>query len=162
MNHESYADDYIRDILGTTRTIAMVGASANWKRPSHFAMKYLQKRGYKVIPVNPGQAGGEILGETVYATLGDIPEPVDMVDCFRNSDAMVPIAEDAIRIGAKILWMQLGVINDEAARLVEAAGLKVVMNRCPKIEFGRLNGEIGWLGVNSNVISSKRRKRIER
>jgi predicted CoA-binding protein len=151
-----YSDAYIRGILEDTKVIAMVGASANWKRPSYFAMKYLQKKGYRVIPVNPGHAGGEILGETVYADLESIPEKVDMVDCFRASEAIPPIAESAVKIGAEVLWMQLGVRNDEAAALAEAAGLKVVMDRCPKIEYGRLNRELGWSGVNTGVISSKR------
>jgi len=160
MNHDEYADSYILGILRAVRTIAMVGASPNWNRPSFFAMKYLQEKGYRVIPVNPVAAGQEILGEKVHASLGDIGEPVDMVDCFRNSDAIPPIADDAIAIGAKVLWMQLGVRHDEAARKAEAAGLKVVMNRCPKIEFGRLSGEIGWLGVNTGVISSKRKREV--
>ena len=158
MNHDSYSDDYIRGILDSVCVIAMVGASANSVRPSYFAMKYLLQKGYKVIPINPGQAGKEILGQTVYAKLRDIPEPVDMVDIFRASDAVGPIVEDAIAIGAKVVWMQLGVRNDEAARRAEEAGLRVVMNRCPKIEYGRLSGEIGWSGVNRNTISSKRPK----
>ncbi len=158
MNHDAYDDDYIRAILDETKTIAMVGASANSNRPSYFAMKYLQGKGFRVIPVNPGQAGKTILGETVYATLEEIPEPIDMVDCFRSSDAIPAIAEQAIAIGAKVLWTQLGVRNDAAAATAEAAGLKVVMNRCPKIEYGRLSGEIAWVGVNTKVISSKRQK----
>jgi len=160
MNHDDYPDSYILGILRSVRTIAMVGASPNWNRPSFFAMKYLQEKGYRVIPVNPVAAGQEILGEKVHASLREIPEDIDMVDCFRNSDAIPPIADDAIAIGAKVLWMQLGVRHDEAARKAEAAGLKVVMNRCPKIEFGRLSGEIGWLGVNTGVISSKRKREV--
>lgn len=160
MNHESYPDAYIREILRSVKTIAMVGASSNWNRPSFFAMKYLQAKGFRVIPVNPREEGNEILGEKAYASLRDIPDQIDMVDCFRPSAAIPPIAEDAIAIGAKVLWMQLGVRHDEAAAKAEAAGLKVVMNRCPKIEYGRLSGEIGWLGVNTNVISSKRHKRV--
>ena len=112
MNHDSYSDDYIRGILDSVCVIAMVGASANSVRPSYFAMKYLLQKGYKVIPINPGQAGKEILGQTVYARLRDVPEPVDMVDIFRASDAVGPIVEDAIAIGAKVVWMQLGVRND--------------------------------------------------
>ena len=158
MNHDSYSDDYIRGILDSVRVIAMVGASANSVRPSYFAMKYLLQKGYKVIPINPGQAGKAILGQTVYARLRDVPEPVDMVDIFRASDAVGPIVEDAIAIGAKVVWMQLGVRNDEAARRAEDAGLRVVMNRCPKIEYGRLSGEIAWSGVNRNTISAKRPK----
>ena len=134
----------------------MVGASANTSRPSYFAMKYLKQKGFRVIPVNPGQAGKEILGETVYASLGDIEEPVDIVDIFRTSDAALGITREAIAIGAKVVWMQLGVRNDEAARLAEEAGLQVVMNRCPKIEYGTLSGELGWAGVNSRRLSSKR------
>lgn len=156
MDHDHYSDAYIRDILNTYKTIAMVGASAKQVRPSYFAMKYLLEKGFRVIPVNPGQAGKEILGQRVYATLKDIPEPVDIVDVFRSSDAALQITRDAIDIGAKVVWMQLGVRNDEAARLAEEAGLKVVMNRCPKIEYGRLSGEIGWAGVNSRTLSNKR------
>lgn len=159
-HHDSYADGLIRAILRRVRTIAMVGASARWNRPSYFAMKYLQEKGYRVVPVNPREAGGSILGETAYADLADIPDPVDMVQVFRRADAVMPIAEQAVAIGAKVLWMQLGVRNDEAAALAERAGLRVVMNRCPKIEYGRLSGEIGWLGVNTRVVSSRRNRRI--
>ncbi len=160
MNHDSYSEDYIRGILRAVQTIAMVGASPNWNRPSYFAMKYLQAKGYRVIPVNPREAGKEILGEKVYASLSELPVKVDMVDCFRNSEAIPPIADEAIKIGAKVLWMQLGVRHDEAAAKAEAAGLKVVMNRCPKIEYGRLSLEIGWMGVNTRVISAKKLRRI--
>ena len=160
MDHEQYDDDYIKGILDECKVIAMVGASANRSRPSYFAMKYLQRKGYRVIPVNPGKAGDAILGETVYATLDDVPEKIDMVDCFRGSEAIPAIAEDAIRLGAKVLWMQLGIRNQEATDAAEAAGLKVVMNRCPKIEYGRLSGEIAWLGVNTGVISSKRTRKM--
>jgi predicted CoA-binding protein len=157
-HHDSYADEDIRRVLKSVKTIAMVGASPNWNRPSYFAMKYLQHKGFRVIPVNPGAVGQEILGEKVVAGLRDIDVSVDMVDVFRNSEAAGPIADEAIAIGAKVLWMQLGVRNDEAAQRAEAAGLTVVMNRCPKIEYGRLCGELGWHGFNSGVISSKRRK----
>ncbi|WP_417514020.1 CoA-binding protein [Minwuia sp.] len=159
---ESYDDDEIRRVLRETKTIAMVGASANWNRPSFFAMKYLQAKGYRVIPVNPKEAaaGNEILGEKAVAGLRDIDVPVDMVDCFRNSDAIPPIADEAIEIGAKTLWLQLGVRHDAAAAKARAAGLTVIQNRCPKIEFGRLSGEIGWMGVNTGVISSKRQRRV--
>lgn len=156
MTHDSYPDAYIRDILVRHRVIAMVGASPNPSRPSYFAMKYLLTKGFEVIPVNPGHAGKTILDQRVFGTLGDIDRPVDIVDIFRNSDAALPIVRDAIRIGAKVVWMQLGVRNDAAAQLAENAGLKVVMNRCPKIEYGRLSGEIGWAGVNSRMLSSKR------
>jgi len=158
MNHDAYDDAYIRAILAKVKTIAMVGASPNWNRPSYFAMKYLQGKGYRVIPVNPAAAGQEILGEKVYAGLRELPEKVDMVDVFRAPEAAGPIVDDAIAIGAKVVWMQIGVRNDEAAAKAEAAGLEVVMNRCPKIEFARLNAELGWHGFNSGVISSKRRR----
>ena len=161
MNHDSYPDDYIRAILRETRVIAMVGASPNWNRPSYFAMKYLQNKGYRVVPVNPAAAGQEILGEKVYATLAEVPVRVDMVDVFRNSEAAGAITDDAIAIGAKVVWMQLGVRNDAAAARAEAAGLRVVMNRCPKIEFGRLSGELSWGGINSGVITSKRRSAVK-
>ena len=150
-----YSDAQLRRILSSVRTIAMVGASSNWNRPSYFVMKYLQNKGYRVIPVNPGTAGQEQLGEKIYASLRDIPDTIDMVDVFRASDAVGPIMEDAIAIGAKIVWMQLGVRNDAAATMGEAAGLEVIMNRCPKIEFGRLGGELSWSGVNSGIIRNK-------
>ena len=162
MDHDHYPDALLRRILREVRTIAMVGASPDWNRPSYFAMKYLQIKGYRVIPVNPKAAGGEILGERVYASLKDIPEKIDMVDIFRASSAVPPIVEDAIQIGAKVVWMQIGVRNDAAARRAEAAGLTVVMNRCPKIEWGRLNRELSWGGVNSKIISSRRRLEARR
>jgi len=156
----SYPDSLIREILAETRTIAMVGASPDWVRPSYFAMKYLQRKGYRVIPVNPGAAGGTILGETVHAGLADIPERFDMVDIFRNSDAAGAIADEAIALatdkGVRVIWMQLGVRNDPAAARAEKAGLTVIMDRCPKIEFGRMFHELSWCGVNTGVISSKR------
>jgi len=156
MNHDSYSDAYIGGILSRYRTIAMVGASANQSRPSYFAMKYLKEKGFRVIPVNPGQAGSTILGERVYASLDEIDQPIDIVDIFRSSEAALKVTQDAIKVGAKVVWMQLGVRNDEAARLAEDAGLQVVMNRCPKIEYGRLSGELGWAGVNSHRISARR------
>lgn len=158
-NHATdfYADAYIRDILRGCKVIAMVGASANWNRPSYFAMKYLQQKGFKVIPVNPGQAGKEILGERVYATLADVPDPIDMVDVFRNSEAAGALVDDAIATGATCFWLQLGVVNHPAAAKAEAAGLRVVMNRCPKIEYARLSGELSWNGINSRVVSAKKR-----
>ncbi len=156
MNHDSYSDDYIRAVLTEHKVLAMVGASANTNRPSYFAMKYLLGKGFTIIPVNPGLAGQQILGQTVYASLADIPVKVDIVDIFRNSEAALEITREAIRIGAKVVWMQLGVRNDQAAAEAEAAGLKVVMNRCPKIEYGRLSGEIAWAGVNAGTVSSKR------
>jgi len=150
-----YTDAKLRRILSTVRTIAMVGASSNWNRPSYFVMKYLQGKGYRVIPVNPTTAGTEQLGEPVYASLRDIPDPVDMVEVFRASDQVGPVVDDAIAIGAKIVWMQLGVRNDAAAEVAEEAGLEVIMNRCPKIEFGRLGGELSWSGVNSGIIRNR-------
>ncbi len=158
MDHDQYADEYLRRILSSVRTIAMVGASEHWNRPSFFAMKYLQDKGYRVIPVNPQAKGGEILGETVYRTLAEVPVKIDMVDIFRRAEAVPEILDEAIALGAKVVWMQLGVRHDEAARKAETAGLTVVMNRCPKIEYSRLNGELAWSGVNTGIISSKRRK----
>ncbi len=155
-----YSDEFIAAILTESTTLAMVGASANTSRPSYFAMKYLLGKGYTVHPVNPGLAGQTLLGQTVYARLDDVPAPVGIVDIFRGSDAALEVVRDAIRLkdklAVKTVWMQLGVVNEEAAREAEAAGLKVVMNRCPKIEYGRLSGEIGWAGVNSGRISSQR------
>jgi predicted CoA-binding protein len=158
MNHDSYDDAYIRGILNTVKTIAVVGVSPKVVRPSYFVFKYLLERGYRMIPVNPGQAGGELLGQTIYATLADIPEPVDMVDIFRNSEAALGVVQEALALKPKpqVIWMQLGVRNDAAAALAENAGTKVVMNRCPKIEYGRLSSEISWMGVNSRTLSSKR------
>ncbi len=158
MDHDHYTDAYIRGILDQVKVIAMVGASANWNRPSYFAMKYLQAKGFRVIPVNPVAAGQEILGERCHATLAEVPEAIDMVDIFRNSEAAGPIVDDAIAKGAKVVWMQLGVRNDAAAARAETAGVKVVMNRCPKIEYGRLYGELSWGGINSGIISAKRFK----
>jgi predicted CoA-binding protein len=160
MDHDSYPDSYIRGILNTVKTIAMVGVSPKESRPSYFAFKYLLERGYRMIPVNPGQAGKEILGQKVYARLADIPEPVDMVDIFRASQYVPGIVEEALALTPrpKVIWMQLGVRHDEAARRAEENGLKVVMNRCPKIEYGRLSSEIAWMGVNTRTISSKKAK----
>jgi len=157
-----YSNTELLAILRSTDTIAMVGASARWNRPSYFAMKYLQEKGYRVIPVNPGQAGKEILGEKVYAALSEIPDRFDMVDIFRSSEDAGPITEEAVALakdkGIKVVWMQLGIVNHEAAEKAHAAGLKVVMDRCPKIEFGRLNAELSWGGFNSRIITAKRRK----
>ncbi len=158
MDHDSYADGYLRKILRETRVIAMVGASPQWNRPSYFVMKYLQAKGYRVIPVNPRAAGETILGEPVYGSLDAIPDKIDMVDMFRAADAAPGIVDEAIAIGARVVWMQLGVRHDEAAAKAEAAGLRVVMNRCPKIEYSRLSGELGWSGINTGIISARRRK----
>jgi predicted CoA-binding protein len=160
MDHDSYSDSYIRGILNSVKSIAMVGASERENRPSYFAFKYLLERGYTMIPVNPGQAGESILGRRVYARLADVPEPIDMVDIFRNSRYATAVVEEALALKPRpqVIWMQLGVRNDEAAALAEANGLKVVMNRCPKIEYGRLSSEIAWMGVNTRTITSKRAK----
>ncbi len=160
VNHDRYDDAYIRAILSSVKTIAMVGASANEARPSFLVLKYLVSRGYDVRPVNPGLAGGAILGRPVVATLADIRDPIDMVDIFRNSEAAGVVVDEALgmRPLPRVIWMQLTVRNDAAATRAEALGLQVVMDRCPKIEYGRLSGEIGWSGVNSRVLSSKKLK----
>src|SRR5271165_3745126 len=147
-----YADAKIRSILQRVRTIALVGASDDWNRPSYFVMRYLQGKGYRVIPVNPKLAGQTLLDEAVYGSLRDIPETVDMVDIFRAPGAAPEVVADAIAIRAGVVWMQLGIRNDAAAATAEAAGIEVIMNRCPKIEFGRLGGELSWSGVNSGII----------
>jgi hypothetical protein len=158
MNHDSYDNAYISGILKSVKTIAVVGASANDVRPSFFVMKYMLDKGYNVVPVNPGQAGKLILGQMIYARLSDIPVPIDMVDVFRASDAVPGIVDETLSLDPlpKVVWMQLTVRHDEAAARAEAAGLKVVMDRCPKIEYARLSGEIGWNGVNSGMISSRK------
>ncbi|MGA6962766.1 MAG: CoA-binding protein [Xanthobacteraceae bacterium] len=158
MDHDNYSDTYIRGILNTVKTIAMVGVSANTSRPSYFAFKYLMERGYRMIPVNPGLAGQELLGQKVYAKLADIPLPVDMVDIFRASRYAPDIVREALALEPRpqVIWMQLGIRNDEAAELAEGNGLKVVMNRCPKIEYGRLSSEIAWMGVNTRTITARK------
>src|ERR1700730_15339358 len=158
MDHDNYSDTYIRGILNTVKTIAMVGVSANTSRPSYFAFKYLLERRYHMIPVNPGLAGGEPLGQRVFAKLSDIPEPIDMVDIFRASRYALAIVQEALALRPRpqVIWMQLGVRNDEAARLAEENGLQVVMNRCPKIEYGRLSSEIAWMGVNTRTLSARK------
>ena len=160
MNHDAYDDAYIAAILSKVRTVAMIGASANISRPSYFVQKYLGAKGYAVHPINPGLAGQRILDRDVYTSLAEAPAPIDMIDIFRNSEAALEITREAIalrdRLAIKVIWMQLTVRNDAAAAEAEAAGLEVVMNRCPKIEYGRLSGEIGWAGVNPGVISSRR------
>jgi uncharacterized protein len=159
MNHDGYDDGYIRGILNASKTIAMVGVSANVSRPSYFAFKYLLERGFHMIPVNPGLKG-DLLGQKAYGSLLDIPEPVDMVDIFRSSQYAPAIVEEALKMRPRprVIWMQLGIRNDEAARLAEANGLKVVMNRCPKIEYGRLSSEISWMGVNTRTLTAKKAK----
>ena len=158
MNHDSYSDAYIKGILDEVKTIAMVGASANNVRPSYFVLKYLLSKGYEVWPINPGQAGKEILGQKVYGSLEDLPSTPDMIDIFRNSAAAAKLVEQVLDSGnlPRVIWMQLSVRDDETAERAEQAGIKMVMDRCPKIEYGRLSGEIGWAGVNSKTISSKR------
>lgn len=148
----------LREILAQARTIAVVGLSQNWHRPSNFAAKYLKHHGYRIIPVNPMYA--EVLGERCYASLSEIPEPVDIVDCFRKVQDIPPLAQEAIAIGAKVLWMQLGIVHVQAATIAADAGLKVVMDRCIKIEHARLFGGLNFVGVNTRVISSKRPKTI--
>jgi predicted CoA-binding protein len=164
MNHDSYPDSYIRGILNTVKTIAMVGVSPKENRPSYFAFKYLLERGYHMIPINPGQAGKELLGQKIYARLSDVPEPIDMVDIFRASQYAPAIVAEAATLKPRpqVLWMQLTVRSDEAAATAEAAGMKVVMNRCPKIEYGRLSSEISWMGVNSRTLTSKKAKLLGR
>ena len=158
MNHDSYSDDYIRGILLGVKRIAMVGASANTARPSYFVLKYLSERGFTMLPINPGLAGGAILGLPVFANLADAPGPIEMVDIFRNSEAAGAVVDEALALDPlpRAIWMQLGVRNDAAAARAEAKGVEVVMNRCPKIEYGRLSGEIGWTGVNSRILSAKK------
>ena len=155
-----YDDALIKSILRSTKTIAMVGASSNEMRPSYFAMMYLLAKGYVVHPVNPAAAGKKILGQTVYASLKDVPAPVDMVDIFRTPDVAVEIVREALaekdRLGVKVIWMQLGVINEAAAAMAREAGLTAIMDRCPKIEHGRFSGEIGWMGVNRKVIDNRK------
>jgi uncharacterized protein len=158
MNHDNYSTDYIREILRECKTIALVGASANLVRPSYLVMKYLIGKGYTVIPINPGLVGQELLGQKVYANLADVPVAIDMVDIFRNAEAAALIVDEALTLAPmpKVIWMQLSVRHDEAAAKAEAAGLRVVMDRCPKMEYGKLSGEWAWVGGNSGLISSKR------
>ena len=158
MDHASYSDAYLRELLASVKSVAIVGASNKDVRPSYFVAAYLLDKGYRVFPINPGLAGRSILGEMVYANLREVPEPIDMVDIFRASDAVPAIVDEALGLAPppKVIWMQIGVRDDAAALQAERAGLRVVMNRCPKIEYGRLSGEIGWMGVNSRTLSSKR------
>lgn len=158
MNHDSYDNSYIAGILRSVKSVAIVGASVNDVRPSFFVTKYLIDKGYNVFPINPGHAGKEIEGAKVYASLADLPEPVDMVDIFRASSAVPGITDEILAMDPlpQVVWMQLTVRDDFSAARLEEKGIKVVMNRCPKIEYGRLSGEISWNGVNSRVISSKK------
>ncbi len=158
VSHDRYPDAHIRAILDSVKSVAIVGASPKDVRPSYFVARYLIEKGYRVFPINPAQGGKDIAGQAVYESLADVPEPIDMVDIFRGAEHAPRIVEEALKLDPrpKVIWMQLGVRSDEAAALAEAAGLTVVMNRCPKIEYGRLSGEIGWAGVNSRVLSSKK------
>ncbi len=158
MNYDDYSDAYIRDILGSVKTIAMVGVSANSSRPSYFAFKYLLQRGYRMIPVNPALAGKELLGQCAAVSLSSIAEPIDMVDIFRASEHVPDIVDQVLHMQQRprVVWMQLGVRNDAAAHRAEENGIKVVMNRCPKIEYARLSSEISWIGVNSRTLSSRK------
>ena len=158
MNHDAYSDDYIRGILNRVKSIAMVGASPVNVRPSYFAFKYLVQRGYDMIPVNPGHVGKSLLGRPFVASLADIGRPIDMVEIFRSSAHLMPVVDEALKLSSlpKVIWMQLGGRDDAAAEKAEAAGIKVVMNRCPKIEYGRLSGEISWLGVNRRTIDNRK------
>ena len=157
-SHEGYADDLIRTILKDCRRIAIVGASDNPARPSYFVFKYLSERNYDVIPVNPARVGHMLLGKPFVASLAEIEGPLDMVEIFRNSEAALGVTQEALKLSPlpKVIWMQLGVRNNEAAAMAEALGVRVIMNRCPKIEYGRISGEIAWMGVNSRMLSSKR------
>jgi predicted CoA-binding protein len=156
--HDSYLDDSIRGILKSVRTIAIVGATNNPARPSYIVTKYLKERGYDVIPVNPRLTGHDVLGLPAYASLAEVPRPIDMVEIFRNSASAGPVTDEALALDPlpKVIWMQLSVRDDEAAARAEAKGVTVIMNRCPKIEYGRLSGEIGWQGINTRILSAKR------
>lgn len=158
LRHENYPDELVRSILKTCKRIALVGASDNVSRPSYFVFKYLLERGYDVIPVNPGRVGQNLLGRPFLGSLAAIEGPIDMVEIFRNSEAALGVTEEALKLEPlpRVIWMQLGVRNDEAAALAEAKGVTVIMNRCPKIEYGRLSGEISWQGINSRILSAKR------
>ena len=162
MNHDSYPEGYIRSILTGVKTVAIVGASNNIARPSFFVLKYLIQKGYNVYPINPGHAGETFLDRPVHARLADVPEPIDMVDIFRAPQFVVPVVEEALKLTPKprVIWMQLTIRNDEAAAMAEAEGLKVVMNRCPKIEYGRLSSEISWMGINSRTLSNRRAQNL--
>jgi predicted CoA-binding protein len=156
----NYPDSLIKYVLRTTGTIALIGASANEQRASYFVLQYLMGKGYDILPINPGIAGKQILGRTVYASLKDVPAPVDMVDVFRNIDAVPGILDEVLaekdRLGIKTFWLQLGIVHEDAAAKAEAAGLTVIMDRCPKIEYGRFSGEIGWMGYNRGIIDNRK------
>lgn len=158
MDHDHYSDRFLRTVLNSVKTIAMVGATANSSRPAYLVLRYMLQKGYRVIPVNPGHAGREILGQKAYARLADIPFPIDMVDIFRKAELAGAIVDEALALEPKprVIWMQLGIRDDPAAARAEAAGVTVVINRCPKIEYGRLCGENSWAGINSGMLSSRK------
>ena len=158
IENDSYSDAFIFDILNNVKSIAMVGASAKWNRPSNFAMKYLIQKGFNVIPINPNTTEKEIFGKKIFPDLKSLTESVDMVDMFRPEAEANDLVRDSIEIGAKVFWMQLDIINIDAAKKAEKSGMKVVMNRCPKIEYARLFGELGWNGINTGVITNRRRR----
>ena len=166
MGSETYRDDDLREILNGVHRIAMVGASTRWQRPSYFVLKYLLLRGFEVMPVNPRAAGQSILGQKVYASLDEVPAPIDMVDIFRDSEAAGGVVDDAIRLKdektIRVIWMQLTVENPAAAARARDVGMTVIMNRCPKIEYSRLNGELSWNGLNSRIVDSRRRRLVVR
>lgn len=166
MGSETYRDDELREILRGVRRIAMIGASTRWQRPSYFVLKYLLLRGFEVMPVNPRAAGQEILGQKVYASLDEVPAPIDMIDIFRDSEAAAGVVDDAIRLkdekSIRVIWMQLTVENPAAAVRAREMGMTVIMNRCPKIEYSRLNGELSWNGLNSRIVDSRRRRLVAR
>jgi len=162
LNHDRYDDSFIRGILDTVKTVAVVGASHGDDKPSMFVVKYLSERGYRIFPINPGRAGQLVAGVRAYANLAEVPEPIDMVDVFRRAEFVPQVLDEVLVLSSrpKVFWMQLGVKNDAAAARAEAAGMTVVMNRCPKIEYGRLSREIGWVGVNTRTLSSKKPQRL--
>jgi uncharacterized protein len=162
MSHDRYDDAHIREILATVKTVAVVGASHGDDKPSMFVVKYLTERGYRVFPINPGRAGKLVAGVPAYARLKDVPEPIDLIDVFRRADRVGEILDEALELSArpKVFWMQLGIRNDEVAARAEAAGMTVIMDRCPKIEYGRLSREISWVGVNTRTLSSKKPQRL--
>jgi uncharacterized protein len=162
LNHDRYEDSFVRNILNSVKTVAVVGASQGDDKPSMFVVNYLNERGFRVYPINPGRAGQIVAGVTAYARLKDVPEPIDMVDVFRRSEFVPQVLDEVLALSPlpKVFWMQLGVVNPEAAARAEAAGMTVVMNRCPKIEYGRLSREIGWVGVNTRTLSSKKPQRL--
>ena len=156
-HHNYYSDQKLRRILRDVKTFALIGASTVWRRPSYYAMTYLQHKGFKIIPINPARVGETILGEKVYGSLTDVPHQLDMVDIFRNSEAALSITKAALKIKPQTIWMQIGVKNDKAAEIAKKHGIDVIMNRCPKIEFCRLSGELGWAGINSGLFWNNRR-----